>query len=89
MVSGRGFMFCELQRNNNFLLGAGLGACGTTYSKNDFIVALAQITFGWSYPSPYCNRPIVISYGGKIAHAIITDSVRREFLRCISPPNAF
>ena len=39
-------------------------------------VLLAQNTFGWSYPSKYCNRPIEISYGGKTAKAKIVDSVR-------------
>lgn len=54
--------------------GSGLSACGPTYGKDDFIVALSQETFGWDYPSKYCNREIVISYGGKTANAKIVDS---------------
>ncbi|KAF8308779.1 hypothetical protein DL93DRAFT_2170891 [Clavulina sp. PMI_390] len=60
------------KRATNF--DAGLSACGPTYSPSDFVVALAQNTFGYSYPSPYCNRPIVLAYNGKTAHAKIVDS---------------
>ncbi|KAF7304680.1 hypothetical protein MKEN_01182100 [Mycena kentingensis (nom. inval.)] len=52
----------------------GLGACGDTNHDGDFIVALNQGTFGYSYPSPYCNRKIVMSYGGKTTTATIKDS---------------
>lgn len=61
-------------------LGSGLSACGPTYGPDDFIVALSQETFGWDYPSKYCNKEIIISYGGKTANAKIVDSVRPYFL---------
>ena len=57
-------------------VGAGLGACGQTYSVNDFIVALSQSTFGLTYRSKYCDKEIIISYGGKTARAKIVDAVR-------------
>lgn len=68
-------------------------ACGQSYTNSDFVVALSQSTFGWSYPSSYCNRPITVSYGGKTAQAKIVDSVStldemtrvlfsRIYLRC-------
>lgn len=58
-------------------LGAGLDACGGVDKPSDFIVALSQQTFGFSYPSPYCGREITIAYGGKTANAKVVDSVRQ------------
>ncbi|KAJ6623451.1 hypothetical protein B0H10DRAFT_2009786 [Mycena sp. CBHHK59/15] len=52
----------------------GLGACGGYNSDSDFIVALNQDTFGYSYPSKYCNKKITMTYGGKTATATIVDS---------------
>ncbi|KAJ7219106.1 RlpA-like double-psi beta-barrel-protein domain-containing protein-containing protein [Mycena pura] len=53
---------------------AGLGACGQHNSDSDFIVALNQQTFGFSYPSPYCNKKISMTYNGKTTTATIVDS---------------
>ncbi|KAJ7285665.1 hypothetical protein C8J57DRAFT_1285493 [Mycena rebaudengoi] len=52
----------------------GLGACGGYNNDNDFIVALNQQTFGYSYPSKYCNKMITMTYGGKTTQAKIVDS---------------
>ncbi|KAF7295083.1 hypothetical protein MIND_01046600 [Mycena indigotica] len=52
----------------------GLGACGDWNNDGDFIVALNQGTFGYSYPSPFCNKKIVMKYGGKQTTATIKDS---------------
>ncbi|KAF8212414.1 RlpA-like double-psi beta-barrel-protein domain-containing protein-containing protein [Mycena galopus ATCC 62051] len=52
----------------------GLGACGGTNSDSDFIVALNQDTFGYSYPSQYCYKKITMTYNGKTTTATIVDS---------------
>ncbi|KAJ7685011.1 RlpA-like double-psi beta-barrel-protein domain-containing protein-containing protein [Mycena polygramma] len=52
----------------------GLGACGGYNSDSDFIVALNQQTFGYSYPSQYCYKMISMTYNGKTTQAQITDS---------------
>jgi hypothetical protein len=52
----------------------GLGACGGYNSDSDFIVALNQDTFGTSYPSPYCNKQITMTYNGKTTTATIVDA---------------
>lgn len=49
-------------------------ACGGSYSTDGFWVALSQESFGYTGNSQYCNRPIVISYGGRTANAVIKDS---------------
>lgn len=56
-------------------LDLGITACGDVYTSDDFVVALSQSTFGWSYPSKYCNREVIVSYGGKTANAKLVDSV--------------
>nr|GAT43959.1 predicted protein [Mycena chlorophos] len=53
---------------------AGLGACGQTNGDGDFIVALNQDTFGYSYPSEYCWKKIQMEYNGKSTQATIMDS---------------
>ncbi|KAJ7273543.1 RlpA-like double-psi beta-barrel-protein domain-containing protein-containing protein [Mycena haematopus] len=52
----------------------GLGACGGYNSDSDFIVALNQDTFGYSYPGQYCYKKINMSYNGKSTTATIVDS---------------
>ncbi|KAF7338437.1 hypothetical protein MVEN_02069500 [Mycena venus] len=52
----------------------GQGACGGWNTDSDFIVALNQQTFGYSYPSPYCWKKISMTYNGKTTTAQITDS---------------
>ncbi|KAJ6547381.1 RlpA-like double-psi beta-barrel-protein domain-containing protein-containing protein [Mycena capillaripes] len=52
----------------------GLGACGKVNNDGDFIVALNQQTFGYSYPSQYCFKMIRMTYNGKTTEAQITDS---------------
>ncbi|KAJ7489884.1 hypothetical protein B0H11DRAFT_2229399 [Mycena galericulata] len=48
----------------------GLGACGTTNSPSDFIVALNSPQYG---NGEHCYEMIQISYGGKSATAQIVD----------------
>ncbi|KAJ7343649.1 RlpA-like double-psi beta-barrel-protein domain-containing protein-containing protein [Mycena albidolilacea] len=52
----------------------GLGACGGHNSDSDFIVALNEQTFGYSYPSKYCNKKISMTYNGKTTTATIVDA---------------
>ncbi|KAH6919051.1 hypothetical protein BKA70DRAFT_1176807 [Coprinopsis sp. MPI-PUGE-AT-0042] len=52
---------------------AGLGACGTVNSNDDFIVALNAEDFGDGYPGPHCGKTITLSFGGKTAQAKIMD----------------
>ncbi|KAK7015006.1 RlpA-like double-psi beta-barrel-protein domain-containing protein-containing protein [Favolaschia claudopus] len=52
----------------------GLGACGGWNKDSDYIVALNQQTFGYSYPSKYCGKKISMSYNGKTTTATIVDS---------------
>ncbi|KAG5728381.1 hypothetical protein E4T56_gene19164 [Termitomyces sp. T112] len=48
----------------------GLGACGQTNGRNDFIVALNQEQFG---NGENCFKTITITYGGKSTQATIVD----------------
>ncbi|KAJ7694179.1 RlpA-like double-psi beta-barrel-protein domain-containing protein-containing protein, partial [Mycena rosella] len=48
----------------------GLGACGTTNSPSDFIVALNSPQYG---NGEHCYEMIVITYNGKTAQAQIVD----------------
>ncbi|KAJ7090053.1 RlpA-like double-psi beta-barrel-protein domain-containing protein-containing protein [Mycena crocata] len=52
----------------------GLGACGGYNKDSDFIVALNQQTFGYSYPGKYCGKKITMTYNGKTTTATIVDS---------------
>ncbi|KAF8319320.1 hypothetical protein DL93DRAFT_2074921 [Clavulina sp. PMI_390] len=70
-VTERGYQYTNIRATWYDL---GLTACGQTYTNADYVVALSQSTFGYDYPSSYCNRPITISYGGKTANAKIVDS---------------
>ncbi|KAH8833550.1 RlpA-like double-psi beta-barrel-protein domain-containing protein-containing protein [Flagelloscypha sp. PMI_526] len=52
---------------------AGLGACGKTNSRDDFIVALNSAQYGGGYPGPQCFKKIKMTYKGKTATATIMD----------------
>ncbi|KAJ6546502.1 plant expansin [Mycena vulgaris] len=52
----------------------GLGACGGYNKDSDYIVALNQDTFGYTYPSKYCNKQITMTYNGKTTTATVVDS---------------
>jgi len=57
----------------------GLGACGGTNSRNDFVVALNHIQFD---SGDWCYKTITITYGGKSTQAQVVD-------RCVEcPPGA-
>ncbi|KAJ7098094.1 plant expansin [Mycena belliarum] len=67
----------DIERRGNArwtFYSTGLGACGGYNKDSDFIVALNQGTFGWSYPSKYCGRKITMTYNGKTTGATIVDS---------------
>jgi len=76
-VRARGDILRKRDGGNRFTfydITVGTTACGGTYSKDAFVVALDQAQFGTAYPSPFCNKQITITVNGKSADATIVDS---------------
>jgi len=51
----------------------GLGACGKTNVRSDFIVAMNIPQFGEGYPGRHCGKTITMTYNGKTTEAMVMD----------------